>query len=141
MLCGAAQKSLLHLLDRLKSRDLLKIGLLYRNKGVFNNNQVLSEKWISESFKQWRTFPSDILDNDGYGYHFWVWADKIGDQTIQFIQANGNGDQNIYWDLKNDIILITTAGNYNLWNSIENNTLVMLKTHIYPAILGNANKQ
>lgn len=120
---------------RLKPRDMLKIGKLYRNKGVWNEKKLLSETWIKKAFNQHIQFESDILETDGYGYQFWVWSDKISDQIVNFKQANGNGDQNIYIDLENDIIIITTAGNYNKWNEIENNSMLMIKKHIYPALI------
>lgn len=120
---------------RLLPKDMLKIGLLYRNNGLWDGRQVLNNDWIENAFKQHVEFKSDFLENDGYGYQFWVWADKISNQMINFKQANGNGDQNIYWDLENDIIVIVTAGNYNNFNNIKNNSIVMLKQHIYPALL------
>ncbi|MDW3209656.1 MAG: serine hydrolase [Reichenbachiella sp.] len=119
---------------RITSRDLLKIGLLYRNKGKWNNEHVLSAEWVNKSFTQKVAFPSDVTEfNDGYGYQFWMWPDIIIGKDIRIVAANGNGDQNIYWDLENDLIVVTTAGNYNKWN-IENDTYAIMKNHIYPAI-------
>ena len=50
------------------------------------------------------------------------------------IAAIGNGGQNIYLDLKNDIIVVTTAGNYNKWD-IKNDPYALLRNEIYPLIL------
>ena len=120
---------------RLKPKDMLKLGLLYRNIGVWNGKQLFSNTWVAQTFEQHIHFESEFLENDGYGYQFWIWSDKISEKTVNLKQANGNGDQNIYIDLENDIIIVTTAGNYNNWNTIENNSIVMLKKHIYPALL------
>lgn len=120
---------------RLTSRDLLKIGLLYRNQGNWNNKQVISEKWINESFKQKIEFPSEVSDgNEWYGYQFWIWPDIFQNDEFTMIAANGNGGQNIFWDLENDLVVVTTAGNYNKWD-IKNDPYALLKNEIYPIFL------
>lgn len=120
---------------RLTPRGLLKIGLLYRNKGKWGDVQVLPEKWISESFQKRFEFPSTVADgNDAYGYQFWMWPDVVLNNEFNMIAAIGNGGQNIYWDVKNDIIVVTTAGNYNKWD-IKNDTYALLRNEIYPLFL------
>ena len=52
----------LHLL----SRDEIKIGFLVLNQGKWNGNQIVSEKWISESTKA-HVKETKYFD---YGYHF-----------------------------------------------------------------------
>ena len=120
---------------RLTTRDLAKFSLLYRNKGKRNEQQIVSEEWIKKSFSQHIQYPSDILEgNECYGYQFWIWEDEINGRKTKFVAAQGNGDQNIYWDLNSDLIGITTAGNYNA-SDIENDSYAMLKNHIYKAVL------
>ncbi len=116
---------------RLTSRDLLKIGLLHRNKGKWIDNQVLSEKWIKQSFAPKINVPDG---NSFYGYQFWMWSDVILKNKIEIVCANGNGGQNIFWDLKNDLIVVTTAGNYNKWNR-KNDPYALLRNEIYPLFL------
>lgn len=124
---------------RLTSRDLLKIGLLYRNKGVWNGLQLLSKSWIEESFTRRIEFPCDIPNcTNYYCYQFWSWTDQLMDTDVNLVAAIGNGDQRIYWDIENDLVIVTTAGNYNQWD-IENNSEKMYQEHIYPAIF-NLNK-
>jgi len=58
----------------INNEDLSKFGLLYLNKGIYDNKQILPEKWIEEA-------TSKISDNSsiegsidwstGYGYQFW----------------------------------------------------------------------
>ncbi len=116
---------------RLTSRDLLKIGLLYQNNGKWRDKQVLSEEWIKQSFSPKIGVP---VSNSAYGYQFWMWSDVILKNKIKIVRANGNGGQNIFWDLKNDLIVVTTAGNYNKWN-IKNNPYALLRNEIYPLFL------
>lgn len=120
---------------RLTPKDLMKIGLLYRNNGKWNDIQVLSEEWINESFKPQIEFPSEVTDGmEWYGYQFWIWPDIFHNNEFTMKAAVGNGGQNIFWDLKNDLIVVTTAGNYNQWN-IKNDPYAFLKNEIYPLIL------
>lgn len=117
---------------RLTSPDILKFGLLYRNNGFWNNRQIVSAGWIHESFIQRVEFPSAIADgNDAYGYQLWMWKDRILGNSFKMMAARGNGGQNIYWDLENDIIVVTTAGNYNKWE-IKNDPYLLLRNEIYP---------
>jgi len=53
--------------------DMLKLGILYLNKGIWNGKRILSEKWVEDA-------SSAISDNSsgatidwqvGYGYQFW----------------------------------------------------------------------
>jgi hypothetical protein len=63
-----------------------------------------------------------------------MWPDQILDNNFKMIAAMGNGGQNIFWDLKNDIIVVTTAGNYNKWD-IKNDPYMLLRNEIYPSLL------
>lgn len=54
--------------------DIVKLGMLYLNKGVYNGERILSEAWVEDA-----THPhSDNSGNgtkdwtSGYGYQFWV---------------------------------------------------------------------
>lgn len=120
---------------RLTSRDLMKLGLLFRNKGSWDGQQIISANWVQESFQQRIEFPSAITKSkDAYGYQFWMWRDQIMGNPVRMIAARGNGGQNIYWDLKNDIIVVSTAGNYNNWK-IKKNAYILLLNDVYPVVL------
>lgn len=73
----------------LKARDMLKIGQLFLDKGVFNGQRVLSESWVSaSSSSQVKNHNSMYYSND-YGYYWW-----IGEQQgVRYYFANGYGGQ------------------------------------------------
>lgn len=73
---------------------------------------------------------------DAYGYQFWMWPENILNNKFKMIAAIGNGGQNIFWDLKNDIIVVSTAGNYNNWNT-KSDPYALLRNEIYPITLNN----
>lgn len=101
---------------RLTSRDMLKFGILYMNKGKWNGAQILDSTWVEMSLKDHidRTDLSkfDIKDG-GYGYQFWTYSDTVGTKPINIIEAKGNGGQSILFCNSLNLMIVTTAGNYN----------------------------
>ena len=114
---------------RLTARDLLKFGLLYNNGGTWNDKSILPAKWVEESFYSYVQRPR----GGGYGYQFWTWNDTLNNKPIAFVACIGNGDQRIFFDKSNHLVIVTTAGNYNKWD-IEKNTYALIKDYVYPAI-------
>nr|HKO80391.1 serine hydrolase [Chitinophagaceae bacterium] len=84
---------------RLRSRDLLKFGLLYYNHGKWKSKQVVPDKWVNESFREHVTRPQGA---GGYGYQFWLWQDTINNKPAALIACIGNGDQRIFFDKTHD---------------------------------------
>lgn len=115
---------------RLRSRDLLKFGLLYSNRGKWNGIQIVPELWADESFV------SQIKAKRGreYGYLFYIFPDTINNKLFGIVAAVGNGDQRIYLDKSNGLIVVFTAGNYNNRNNVKN-SYAILKDYIYPALI------
>ena len=59
-------------------------------------------------------------------YQFWIFNYRIQEEKLTIPAAVGNGDQRIYFDSRNNLLTVTTAGNYNKWN-IENNASAIFK--------------
>jgi len=114
---------------RLRSRDLLKFGILYHNKGKWNGKQIIPRDWIEQSFHTMIPRPASTTrpkSTGGYGYQFWTFNDTIQTHPVYIVAAVGNGDQRIYFDEKNNLLVVITAGNYNIW-TIQNNSYAILK--------------
>jgi CubicO group peptidase (beta-lactamase class C family) len=107
---------------RITSRDMLKFGIVYLNEGKWGAKQIVPKEWVHESLKSHITRP----EGGGYGYQFWVFNYSIQGKTLTIPAAVGNGDQRIYFDKRNNFLMVTTAGNYNLWD-IQNNAGAILK--------------
>ncbi len=107
---------------RLTSRDMLKFGILYHDEGQWAGKQIVPKEWVNESLRSHITRP----DGGGYGYQFWILNYTLQGEQLTIPAALGNGDQRIYFDKINNIVVVTTAGNYNMWD-IENNAGAVLE--------------
>lgn len=83
--------------------DILKIGQLYLNGGVWEGKRLISEKWIKESTKKQIDTP-DETGIYGYGYQVWCKEDR---STFLF---NGMFGQNLIVFPRTNIMIATTAG-------------------------------
>ena len=115
---------------RLRSRDLLKFGLLYYNDGQYKDTQIVSKKWVEESFQPHVQRPG----GGSYGYQFWLWQDTINNKPLSMVACLGNGGQRILFDKTNDLLVVINAGNYNKWDIVKNG-YVLLKDYVYPALI------
>lgn len=92
----------------LNSRDMAKLGLLYLNKGIWNDKQVISKEWIQESLTK-----HTEIQGVNYGYLWWLKYLEVDGVKYQGKAAQGNGGQKIYiWEQQN-MITVITGGNYN----------------------------
>jgi CubicO group peptidase (beta-lactamase class C family) len=107
---------------RLLPKDMVKFGRLYLNDGKWEGKQVIPAQWVDDSLHPWVSRP----DGGAYGYQFWIFDYTIGAKQFSIPAAVGNGDQRIFIDRTNDLLVVTTAGNYDKWN-IPKNASVMLK--------------
>jgi len=56
---------------KLSGRDLARLGLLYLNKGKWNDEQIILDEWIKESSPSY----SNAGNRGGYGYLWWISGD------------------------------------------------------------------
>ncbi len=90
------------------SRDMAKIGQLILNSGIWNNKQIVSQKWVEES-----TTPKTKITGIDYGYFWWNIPFKINEKMIVSKTATGNGGQYIMVFPELDMIAVFTGGAYN----------------------------
>ena len=55
---------------RLTPRDLAKFGYLYLKNGIWDNNRIISENWVTSS--QQKHIARKYIPDYYYGYHWWV---------------------------------------------------------------------
>lgn len=86
----------------LRPSDMLKIGQMLIDEGVYNNQQLISMEWIIDSFK---TYTYSNYNPYGYGYQWWNKA--TSGYTTLF--AWGHGGQYIFMIPELDAVVVLTS--------------------------------
>jgi len=89
---------------RMRPIDMAKIGYLILNNGKWNEQQIVSPQWITES-----TFERNL----DYGYLWWKFDIRSNNSNIKSTVAAGFGGQRIYIIPQLDAVVVFTAGYYN----------------------------
>ena len=101
---------------RLRPRDMLKLGRLMLNGGIWEKKQIVPKNWISDSFKSHIPTNITMLTGDDspleYGYQWWIGETRLSNRTVSWQAALGNGGQRIYIVPDLDMVVVTTAGEY-----------------------------
>jgi CubicO group peptidase (beta-lactamase class C family) len=115
---------------RMRSRDLLKIGLLYLNNGYYNGIQIIPQSLAIEA----QSLQFQIEPSVGYGFQIWIPTDVINGEPVASVEANGNGGQVIAINKKYNMVIVITAGHYNKKDMPWWTSDIYIK-HIYPAVV------
>ena len=87
-----------------------RVGLMLMGGGVFMGTRVLPEDWVRESTVARANVP-DVNGGFNYGYHIWVARDT--DELL----FNGMLGQNLWICPKNDIMVVMTGGNNEMFQA------------------------
>jgi CubicO group peptidase (beta-lactamase class C family) len=103
----------------LRPRDMLKLGIMYRDGGKWHGKQVLSASFAHDAISA-----LSEVDDSGYGYFWWrPWFNvnmSVGPQRVYLGAAEGNGGQKIFILPEYDLVAVFTAGSYNAGGSAPN---------------------
>ena len=87
----------------MSAEDMAKIGLLCLNKGVYDNKQIISSKWI-EDMTSPRTVESNNFRGMEYGYLWWIIA-----REKNIYAAIGNSGNVIYVNPEKNIVVAVAS--------------------------------
>jgi CubicO group peptidase (beta-lactamase class C family) len=114
----------------MRPRDMLKLGILFQQEGMWQGRRVISREWIAKSTAKWST----VGDQD-YGYFWWhQWVNAgapDGPRRIDMVAASGNGGQKIFLVPTLDLVVVLTGGNYNLQSPAS----AIMAKELLPSIL------
>lgn len=107
----------------LRPRDLLKIGQLYLDGGMWNGRRILPASWITTSTKQriQITPESTGLSEEQFGNSYGGGADAlawhqgnvtVGGRSVKGYAATGNGGQILLVIPEYELAVVFTGGNY-----------------------------
>lgn len=114
--------------------DMLKLGILYLQKGEWNGEQLISNEWVQTSVTPITGDPNHF----GYGYHWWTvpaqhpLSESLAVDDAYF--ASGLGGNYIWVVPHLDLVIVTTA--YN--GSEMELTFPALRYFIFPALSAEA---
>jgi len=115
---------------RMRSRDLLKFGMLYLNQGKWNGKQIIPAASVQESM----SLHIKTGEYVAYGYQFWIMKDTIPGETIEIIEASGNGGQKIAINKDKNLLIVVTAGNYDA-HDLKKGSYDLYIDFVLPAVI------
>ncbi len=119
---------------QLRAIDFAKYGQLYKNKGLWNGKQILTEEWVEKSLTKQVSQAYTGIEDGYYGYLFWnkVYTVDGKDYEVSFATGNGGNKILIFKDIP--FVIVITASAYNKPGSNANVDKMMVD-YILPAIL------
>lgn len=102
----------------LRARDMVKIGQLFLNKGIWGREEIVPSKWIEDSVRQQSSW-----DSKKYGFLWWV----IDDSTYAAI---GDGGNIIYVSTKKEMVVAIASQ----FKSRVRDRIELIKNHIEPVL-------
>lgn len=111
----------------LKPSDMLKIGQMLIDEGVWKGEQIIPMDWIVDSFK---TYTYSNYNPYGYGYQWW--NKRTGKYTTLF--AWGHGGQYIMMIPELDAVVVMTSSvtDESRRRTYKRPVFVLLEDHIIP---------
>lgn len=114
----------------LRSRDLLKVGQLYLNKGRWKNEQIISKEYVEKSTK-----PHAEVGMFDYEYGYLWWLSEFGKEKKEkayFMSGTGGNKIAIFPEL--DLVVVLTSTYFNGGMESHNQTTKLLDEYIVPEI-------
>jgi CubicO group peptidase (beta-lactamase class C family) len=124
----------------LRPRDMLKFGVMYLNRGVWNGERIISQDWVAKSAEIYANnsgikIPIEDSGRNGYGYTWWISRVGHSGAKTKMYRANGWGGQVIMVLPEKRIVVVFTGGNYtsksHLFKIIEQFILPSVNDHQY----------
>jgi len=116
----------------LTPRDMIKIGATFLNKGVWEDQQIVSEHWIKKCSTSYPgnhgiIIPGVNAGRNGYSYSWWIKSYLKSGKRINMFNAGGWGGQEIMIFPELNTTVVFTGGNYvsrvKVYKIIEKNIL------------------
>tara|TARA_R110002074_G_scaffold79064_11_gene178545 strand:- start:5586 stop:7154 length:1569 start_codon:yes stop_codon:yes gene_type:complete len=116
---------------RLRALDFAKYGQLYKNKGLWNGEQILNEQWVEKSLDK---KIEQSLDNGYYGYLFWNKSYSLNNKEYEVSYCNGMGGNKVFIFKDIPFVVVITSSAYNIPNAHSNVDKMMIE-YILPAVI------
>ena len=119
---------------RLRPIDFAKYGQLYKNKGVWNGQRILTEEWVNKSLSK-QVSQSYVGRKDWhYGYLFWNKNYSVNGKDYEVSFCTGNGGNKIFIFKDFPFVIIITASAYGMPDA-HSTIDEMMVDYIIPALI------
>ena len=98
-----------------RSRDMLKMGMLVMNNGKWKNQQLIPAEYVERATSPLR----QTYGKSHYGYFWWGEDVEVGEKTYRCKQGRGAGGQFIFMFPELDLIAVATAHNQGMGNMLH----------------------
>jgi CubicO group peptidase (beta-lactamase class C family) len=119
----------------LRPRDMLKLGILIRDRGAWQDKRVVSESWIDASVAR-----RSRVDDSDYGLGIWHrWYDvrtPTGNERVDTLMLSGNGGQKVYVVPSLDLIVVSTGSAFFVDSPLNE----MMANVLLPSLLSESDK-
>jgi CubicO group peptidase (beta-lactamase class C family) len=120
---------------KLTPRDMVKIGAMMLNKGVWNGSRIISENWVANCMTPYSgnkniKIPGEDVGKVGYAYTWWTKNFNYKGKSLMWYSALGWGGQKISILPELDMVIVFTGANYT--SKVHN--FEILERFILPAV-------
>jgi CubicO group peptidase (beta-lactamase class C family) len=113
----------------LRSRDLLKLGQLYLDGGLWHGQWIVSESWVKASIQP----HARIDDQTEYGYFWWLKGFQTATKTYSAYYMSGNGGNKVAVFPELHMVVVLTSTNYSTPH-MHQQTEKLLTDYILPSV-------
>ncbi|MEM9280228.1 MAG: sialate O-acetylesterase [Verrucomicrobiota bacterium] len=99
----------------MRSRDMLKWGMLVMNQGKWNGEQLIPAEFVKQATDRIYTNPQGT----SYGYFWWRHDMEVGDRKIDCISGRGAGGQFIFLFPELNLISVVTSHNKGMGEMLK----------------------
>jgi CubicO group peptidase (beta-lactamase class C family) len=94
----------------LRSRDLVKLGQLYLNGGIWNGKRIVSADWVARSI----TPHANAREDTDYGYLLWLQTFRVGGRDYKCFAMYGSGGNKVYVFPQERLVIVVTTTNFQV---------------------------
>ena len=94
----------------LRSRDLLKLGQLYLDRGVWNGRRILSADWVEKSLLP----HANAREDTDYGYLWWLQTFHAHARSLRSYGMYGTGGNKVLVFPDEALAIVITTTNYRV---------------------------
>ena len=119
---------------QLRSRDLLKLGQLYLEDGVWNGHRVISSEWVEQSLRP----HAHAREDTDYGYLWWLQTFHFHARSLRSYGMYGTGGNKLVAFPDEALVVVITTTNFRVQNAAELSDKLLVDYILDAAIPANA---